>query len=303
MKSKLRFLPQGKQDELAFVVETIQRGFAHATERRTATRLRDAQLLKIILFGSYARGGWVEDPKGRYFSDYDILCVVNAEELTDWSEYWEKIDRTLIAAEAAGRDLRTPHSIIAHTLDDVNEQLRLGRYFWIDIARDGIVLFEKEGHPFDTPEPLTPAQALRETQTYYDEWSTGARDFLELADHANANGKVKLGAFLLHQSAERAYHCLLLVRTLYSPKTHRLNKLREMTEELEPRLRAVWPNASKFDRRCFGLLNDAYVKARYSPEYEINQSEFDWLRAHVRHLIELIEQASHERLTDLKAAA
>jgi len=303
MASKLSALPQGKQDELAFVVETIRRGFAHATERRSAERLRNAKLLKVILFGSYARGGWVEDPKGRYFSDYDLLCVVNSEELTDWAEYWAKIDRTLITAEAAGRDLRTPHSIIVHALDDVNEQLRLGRYFFIDIVNDGIVLFEEEGYPFAQPQPLSAAEALRETQNYYDEWLTGARDFLELADHARSMGKEKLAAFLLHQSAERGCQCLLLVRTLYSPKTHRLSKLREMTEDLEPRLRAVWPNGTKFERRCFALINDAYVKARYSPEYQISADELDWLRSRVDLLLQIVELASNERLADLKRAA
>lgn len=303
MTSKLSALPQGKQDELAFVVETIRRGFAHATERRSAARLRNAKLLKVILFGSYARGDWVEDPKGRYFSDYDILCVVNSEELTDWAEYWAKIDRTLITAEAAGRDLRTPHSIIVHTLDDVNEQLRLGRYFFIDIADDGIVLFEEEGHPFVQPQPLTPADELQEAQASFDVWDRGARNFLKLAKTAVSEGMLSEAAFLLHQSAERACHCLLLVRTLYSPKTHRLSKLREMTEDLEPRLRSVWPNSNKFERRCFALINEAYVKGRYSTHYAISVEEVDWLVSRVEVLIGLVEQASHERLAELKAAA
>lgn len=30
-----------------------------------------------MLFGSYARGGWVEDRKSGYRSDYDLLVVVN----------------------------------------------------------------------------------------------------------------------------------------------------------------------------------------------------------------------------------
>jgi len=34
------------------------------------------KLLKIILFGSYARGDWVDDSVGRYLSDYDLLVVV-----------------------------------------------------------------------------------------------------------------------------------------------------------------------------------------------------------------------------------
>jgi predicted nucleotidyltransferase len=35
------------------------------------------RILKLILFGSYARGDWVEDRKSGYRSDYDVLVVVN----------------------------------------------------------------------------------------------------------------------------------------------------------------------------------------------------------------------------------
>src|ERR1700754_5343128 len=134
MTSRLRFLPEVKQKELEFVVRTIRAGFEHATARRSMPALRDAKLLKIILFGSYARGDWVEDPVGRYFSDYDLLCVVDREEVTDWDEYWDATDHQLMLAQSAGIDLRTPHSLIVHSLDDVNEKLRLGRYFFMDIV-------------------------------------------------------------------------------------------------------------------------------------------------------------------------
>jgi predicted nucleotidyltransferase len=75
VKHDLASLPQGKQDELAYAVDVIRQGFAHATARRTQPHLRAAKLLKIVLFGSYARGTWVDDPVGRYFSDYDLLIV------------------------------------------------------------------------------------------------------------------------------------------------------------------------------------------------------------------------------------
>ncbi|WP_454882606.1 nucleotidyltransferase domain-containing protein [Sphingomonas oryzagri] len=168
MTNPLASLPQGKQDELAFVIDVIRSGFAHATARRTQPHLRTAKLLKIVLFGSYARGTWVDDPVGRYFSDYDLLIVVNHDDLTDYAEYWEKIDRRLIDAGAAGTRLRTQVSLAPHSLDDINEQLRLGRYFFIDAVRDGIVLFEEEGYPFAEPQPLTARQALAESQQYFE---------------------------------------------------------------------------------------------------------------------------------------
>ena len=303
MKSKLRFLPQGKQDELAFVVDVIRSGFAHATARRSQPHQRSAKLLKIVLFGSYARGTWVDDPVGRYFSDYDLLVVVNHDDFTDYAEYWEKIDRRLIDAGAAGSRLRTPVSLAPHSLDDVNDKLRLGRYFFIDAVKDGIVLFEEEGYPFAEPQPLTPQQALDETRGYADAWLTSSARFLENAKDNIAKSWTNEAAFLLHQAAERAYHCALLVRTLYSPKTHKLTKLRAMAEDYEPRLRSVWPNENRIERRAYGLLVDAYVKARYSPEYSIEIEQLEWLGSRVAMLLDLVRQIADERLSELESAA
>lgn len=303
MKSDLDHLPEGKRRELAFVVEAIREGFSFAIERRTMPKLRGGKLLKIILFGSYARGDWVEDPVGRYFSDYDLLVVVDREELTDVPEFWAKTEERLLEELASGRNLRTPVSLIYHSYEDVNEKLRLGRYFFIDIVRDGILLFEEPGHPFAEPQPLSAAEALRETQEYFDEWFESAGDFLQSAADAAARGKNKLAAFMLHQATERFYHCLFLVRTLYSPKTHNLNQLRALAEAIEPRLKEVWPRGTKFERRCYELLREAYVKARYSRHYRISDEQLAWLSGRVELLQTIVRDVCEARIAALEEAA
>ncbi|MFA6125632.1 MAG: HEPN domain-containing protein [Sphingomonas sp.] len=303
MKTGLDHLPDGKQRELAHVVEIVRAGFARATAQRTQPRFRDGRLLKVILFGSYARGDWVEDPVGRYFSDYDLLVVVNHDDLTDLAEFWEKTESQLLADLSAGTVLRTPVSLIYHSLDEVNEKLMLGRYFFMDIVRDGIVLFEEPGHPFADPQPLSPAQALQETQDYFDEWFESARRRLEIANEDLTKGYLKEAAFDFHQATERFYHCLFLVRTLYSPKTHNLNRLRDLAEELEPSLKAVWPRETRFEKRCYALLRDAYVKARYSRSYRITAEQLDWIAARVTLLQTLVRQACEMRIETLAKAA
>ena len=303
MKTGLDHLPDGKKRELAFVVETIRAGFAFAIARRTMPKLRGGRLLKIILFGSYARGDWVEDPVGRYFSDYDLLVVVDREELTDVPEFWAKTEEQLLEELSAGKNLRTPLSLIYHSFDDVNEKLRLGRYFFMDIVRDGILLFQEAGHPFAEPQPLSPAEALRETEEYFEEWFESACDFLQSANDASTRHKGKLAAFLLHQATERFYHCLFLVRTLYSPKTHNLNQLRQLAEDIEPRLKDIWPRSSKFERRCYELLREAYVKARYSRQYRITDEQLSWLSERVELLQAMVRQVCEERIAKLAEAA
>ncbi|MEQ7874258.1 HEPN domain-containing protein [Sphingomonas sp. ASV193] len=299
----LAFLPLAKQHELAFVVDTIRKGFAFAIERRTMPAVRGGRLLKIILFGSYARGDWVADPVGRYFSDYDLLLVVDREELTDVPEYWAKTEEKLLDELASGKHLRTPVSLIVHSLDDVNDKLRLGRYFFIDIVRDGIALFEEPGCPFVEPKALSPAEALRETEEYFDEWFESACRRFELANAALEKGYLKEAAFDFHQATERFYHCLFLVRTLYSPKTHNLNQLRRLAEELDPRLKTVWPRDTRDERRAYELLREAYVKARYSRQYRISGDQLAWLSERIGQLQSLVRDLCNERLIELAKAA
>jgi predicted nucleotidyltransferase/HEPN domain-containing protein len=304
MKHDLDHLPEGKRRELALVVEMIRDGFGRATKQRTQPRFRGpGHLLKIILFGSYARGGWVEDPVGRYFSDYDLLVVVDHEDLTDVPEFWLKTEDRLLEVLSDGTHLRTPVSLVYHSLEDVNEKLRLGRYFFMDILRDGVVLFEEEGHPFVEPQPLSPAEALAETQEYFDDRFESASQFLIHAADAAERGWFNKAAFEMHQAAERLYQCLFLVRTLYAPKTHNLNRLRSLAEDMEPRLKQVWPSSTKEERQAYARLREAYIKARYSREYRITAEQLAWLGERVALLRSIVETACLERLTTLQEAA
>ena len=301
MKQSLDHLPAGKRCELEFVVDTLRTEFAGALANRTMPRFRNGKLLKIILFGSYARGDWVEDPVGRYFSDFDILVVVNHEDLTDVPEFWSKAEETLVEALASGQHLRTPVSVIYHALDDVNEQLTLGRYFFTDIVRDGVVLFDEPGHPLAAPAPLSAEQALQESRDYYEEWLKSADQFFETGREHIARGAdwSKKAAFELHQAAERYYHTLFLVLTLYSPKTHSLNQLRKLAEGLDP----AWPGQNKFERRCYELIREAYVKARYSRQYHITAEQLAWLEERIRVLREMVRERCEKRLVELQSAA
>lgn len=303
MRSDLDHLPQAKQRELSHVVEIIREGFAEATSRRTMERFRQGKILKIILFGSYARGDWVEDPVGRYFSDFDLLVVVSHEDLTDVPEFWLNTEDRLLEELSEGKQLRAPVSLIYHSLDDVNEKLRLGRFFFIDILREGIVLFEEPGHPFTEPHALSGREALDESRDYFDRWMEGVGSFIRGFQYALRDGDVNKAAFDLHQATERLYQCLFLVRTLYTPKTHNLNRLRALAEDMESSLKQVWPGSTREEKRAYARLREAYIKARYSREYRISGEELEWLGSRVELLKTLVERSCLARLETLEKAA
>lgn len=297
MKTSLDHLPALKRAELLRVVEVLKASFAEAMSTKRADRLKNGKILKIILYGSYARGDWVHDPVGRYFSDFDILIVVDHEDLTD-SEIW---DAALWRTTPGVSRLRTPISFIVHSMDDVNHQLERGRSFFADILREGIVLEDTPGAKFTKPAELTPKVALAEAEANFAEWFGSAGEFFEGAAFFQERRTLKLAAFNLHQATEHLYHCVLLVLTFYSPKSHNLIFLRRRCEPLDNRLREAFPHETKFERRCFELLRAAYVKARYSKHYKITDEEIKWLTARVAVLTERVESVCNDAIEALRA--
>ncbi len=301
MKKPLKSLPPAKRRELDHAVAVLRAGFAEATSTRRAQRLHDGKILKIILFGSYARGDWVEDPIGRYFSDFDLLVVVDHEDLTDF-DFWQGAEQRLLTDIAAGQDIRTPVSVIVHSLDDINYRLEHGRSFFIDIVRDGVALFDTPDVAFVAAKPLPPKTALQEAEDIYADCFESVSEFIDLADVSRTRGYLRKAAFLMHQATETLYAGLLLVLTGYSPKSHKLTSLRKLTEPLVPGLADAWPHETKMQRRSFELLRAAYVKGRYSKHFKITDEELGFLFARIAVLRAKVEEACQQKLLELRAA-
>lgn len=305
MRTDPDHLPAAKQRELERVVQILFEEFGDATAIATSTWKKQARILKVILYGSYARGGWIDEPhtaKG-YQSDFDLLIIVNHQKLTDRVEYWASAEDRLNRELAITKTLRTPVNFIVHTLGEVNDGLSEGRYFFMDIARDGVALYQSDDTDLPEPQPKTPAQALAMAREYFDEWLVSGNEFFETARFAQKRGWSKKAAFLFHQATESYYHCVLLVCTFYTPHVHNLGFLRTQAERIDPRLIDVWPRESKTDRARFEKLKEAYVKARYSKHYRITEDELAWLGDRVTNLGRVVEMICAERIEALERTA
>src|SRR3569623_549720 len=284
MRTDIDHLPATQQAELARVQEVLMHEFGEAISRSTSDSRRYGKIYKIILFGSYARDDWVDEPENGYQSDFDLLVIVSHRDLTDIAHYWYVAEDKILRDAAIGR----PVNIIVHTMDEVNEGLSRGEYFWVDIARDGIALYELAGHVLAAPKPLTAQDAYRMAKGYFVDW---------LAKLDRSIRTVEL------QLAEGADVCFLLVRSLYFPRSLNVKFLRSLSEAKEPRLIAAWPREERADRSRFELLKRAYVKARYSPNYDVNMDDLNWLIDGVHRLRTIVEEVSEEWLAKLKADA
>ena len=299
MKSDADHLPERNQQELEHIQRILLDEFAAAIATATKPHKRNGKVYKIILFGSYARGDWVDEPENGYQSNYDLLVVVSHADLTDIADYWYVAEDRILRDPAIAR----PVNIIVHSLEEVNQALSRGEYFWVDIARDGIALYELPGHALATPMPLTPADAYQMARKYFDRWLPSADEFF---DDFRANldrDRLQKAAFELHQATERLYICFLLVQTLYFPRSHNIKFLRSLTEGRDTRLVDAWPRDERLDRRRFELLKRAYVEARYSESYAITSVDLETLGRAVWKLREIVVLVCAERLDALREAA
>lgn len=296
-------LPLLQQGELAQVKQILMEAFSIAISRATQPWKKNGRIQNIVLFGSYARGDWVDDAANGYQSDFDILIIVSHKDLTDVAEYWYVAEDKIQHDAAIGR----PVNIIVHTLGEVNQGLERGEYFWVDIARDGIALYELPGSALATPKPLTAADAYRMATDYFDRMFSSIDEWMDLADHSMSRGRSgdwpNKAAFNIHQAIETTYTCFLLVRTQYVPRSHNLKFLRSLAEDKEPRLIDSWPRATKIDRRRFELAKRAYVEARYSASYEIGADDLAAITEAAHKLRDTVEAVSREWLDDLRQKA
>ncbi|MDR7156846.1 putative nucleotidyltransferase [Sphingobium xenophagum] len=305
MRNDLDHLPADKQRELERVVQIIFEEFEDAFALSRHEWKKAGRILKIVLYGSYARGTWVDEPhtaKG-YKSDYDLLIIVSDQRLTDRVKYWLKVDDRLMREYGITATLKTPVNFIVHTLQEVNDGLAHGRYFFMDVAKDGIALYESEDSEFHQPKPKTPEQALAMAQEYFGEWMPLAASAQKGFLFFKSQHEWRDAAFILHQATERLYHCVLLVCTFYTPHVHNLAFLRTQAERIDRRLIYVWPADSQRDRSLFEKLKAAYVKARYSKHYRISEAELSWLGEQVEELGRVVHAICAERIADLKKAA
>jgi predicted nucleotidyltransferase len=195
----LDHLPANKRRELARVLEIIFAEVEQFRATKQSAKKANGKILKVILYGSYARGDWVDDRLSGYRSDYDILIVVNTESFVQERDLWLSLDERFLQ-EQITHQIETPVIPIVHSLHDLNDQLSRGRPFFVDIARDGKVLYEEEGHPLAKPKPLTTEEANAEARKHFDRWFPLSLDALAFAQFGVSNEKPRDSAFMFHHT-------------------------------------------------------------------------------------------------------
>jgi HEPN domain-containing protein len=260
--------------------------------------IRDmAEVERVILYGSHARGDWVDDPANGYLSDFDFAVLVASTSFAADESLWADCQER--AREVAGD---TPVSLIVHTVDDVRQQLERGSSFFRDVMTEGVALYDAGRVAITVPE-LTPAMhhalAREAFQRYFDHAAQLYRSF----ERNLAHGSLAIAAFELHQVAETLCKAVLVVFTAYLPKMHDLEELGRRCIRAYSKVGSLLPQDAPDRKHLGGLLRAAYVDARYSFAFEISREDLKALARYVSAFRARAERACQERLAELAAAA
>jgi predicted nucleotidyltransferase len=130
VNTSLEHLPEHKQKQLREITGII---------------VKAVDPEKVILFGNHATGRWVEHryTEGgityEYISDYDILVITKTGESRKDYEVQDVIENRCV--------YKTPVTVITHDIDFVNKMLSEGQYFFTDIEKEGILLYDAGNTP------------------------------------------------------------------------------------------------------------------------------------------------------------
>lgn len=289
MKKSIKRLPKCTQEELTVLLDLVCKSIGNCQ--------------MVILFGSYARGNYVLWDTNiefgvhtSYQSDYDILLVVTGQ-----TKYVErKLNRITNKYHDLFADRRHafPQFVVEH-INTVNRNLEISQYFFTDIVKEGIMLYNSGKCELAKPRKLSFREIRDIAQSEFDRLYPYACDFLGVVkEYFMPKEQYNLSAFMLHQTCEKLYYTILMVFTNYLPKTHKVKELRGMVKRFSQELTTVFPQNTGAEKECFDLLCRSYIESRYNKDFSISQEQLEYLISRVDILRDVTERLCKEKIAE-----
>lgn len=293
MKRSLSHLPREKQDDIKRIARYVSETLS--------------QCEMIILYGSYARGDYVDyDQRIEYgvptyfMSDYDIL-VLTATHMNSksFNTILGKVKKRYYAEKGnTNRPFITSIEFIHESVDAFNKAIRYGHYFYTDIKKEGILLFDSKRQKLARRRKPNFVQIIDIARKYFEEKFNRANSFLRDAKYAHSCGDHIQASFYLHQSCEHLYRAIILSFTLYSDKTHNLEDLSGMAKAHSLEIAKAFPRGTEREQYIFKLLNEAYIQARYNSEFVVTKEDIEAALPQVELLREITQEVCEAKIAE-----
>lgn len=287
MKKSLKYLPAQKRRDLRQLIEIIR------------DEIKDVEM--IILYGSYARGTYTDyDQRIEYgvptyfMSDYDIMIVTGKRMGVKEHTIYANILRRFFVNKAW--EIHTHPQFINESIAELNKALDKSRYFYTDIKKEGVMLYDSGQYKLARRRKLNYTEIAEMAKEYFSEVFERANNFFEDAIFNISKCKFKHASFHLHQATENFLRTIPLVYILYGYKEHDLAYLLNQCKKHTLEIYKAFPQDTDEERRLFKLLQDAYVQARYNKDFIVTKEDIDALIPKIELLRDLTERICKDRL-------
>ena len=267
------------------------------------------QISMVILFGSYAKGTWVRDwyVEGHitysYESDLDILVVTKSPKYRGpkGASFESDLTKRLERKGLRGKTFGAPWvTFVVEPIKYLNQQLEKNQYFFSDIKKEGILLYDSGEFTLAEPKDLNLEERKQIAKDDFDVWFGSGTEFLLGVDFYTKQALLTKAAFLLHQATESFYSAILLVFTGYKPRLHDIEKLGSLASNYSDELLKIFPRDTKEQEEKFVLLKSAYTEARYNKNYKITEEQLVYLIKRVEKLKSVTEEICTRRINEIK---
>ena len=295
MKNSINFLPERKRNDLRELVGLIR------------DEVRD--VVMIILYGSYAKNTYVECDERRdfgvktyYTSDYDLLVVTKKRLGVREGTVATRVNARFM--DGRDNEFQTRPQLINESVSKLNDALSEGRYFYVEILAQGIMLYDSGEYRLATPRELDYAEIKEMAEAYYKDKYSDAEDFLFHAKIAQERRTYQMCSFMLHQATENFIKTIPLVYVLYGYKEHDLEFLIEKCKPYTLDLAKVFPRDTDEEERLFKLLQRAYIEARYNKKnFAVTKADIDALIPRIELLRDIVDKVCRERIDEYSRLA
>lgn len=181
-----------------------------------------------------------------------------------------------------------PVTAIVMQTEKFSNQLAEGHRFARTVGKIGVLLHGSSDIPSAIPDSMNEEADKKAMEAYCAQGRNRVNEFIAGADLYRIRKQNGMAAFMLHQAAEQALHTILQKATGLCINTHNIDKLLRYCGMISYQIPAIFPGEGEAGERLSGLLQRAYIDARYRDDFTISARELVTITERIRTLQEIM---------------
>lgn len=243
----------------------------------------------VILFGHFALAS--QQKAGNL--PYEILVI------TDHHETREELSLEL---GGAFKDHNPRVSGVIETITFVNINLEQGLFYFSDILREGIIIYDSGEFALSKTIQIAPSKRRKLAEADYKEWISKAKQSWDHFIESEASTKIQSAAFFLNQVVEYCYTTIEMVFSHNHYEEHNIKAQRDRIRAFNKRIHEAFPLVTNEERSLFEELSKAYVSGRYisAEDFQISKDALNYWAGEAKKLLIITTEVCLEKIQRLK---